>query len=441
MTSTAIVNARIFDGDTVLEATTVVLDGPTITAVGGAVPAGAIVLDAAGATLLPGLIDAHVHTTVESLRDALRFGVTTELEMMGHWTAEQRREVAESDDLADIRSAGMGISAPDGHPSELMGGPPPGGSDDAQTNAEASAGPDGSEPTDQHSDGHGGQHGFVMPSASTPEEAVAFVEELVASGSDYIKVMIEEGSVLASPGLPTMTNETLLAAVDAGHQHGMTVIAHALTLQATEQAIAAGVDGLAHLFIDRPHTTRIIEIIAESGAFVTPCLSLNSSIMGNTGQTLAEDPRVAGKLSPQWLPVLTSSFNTYPEGNFLDVLATVAALHAAGVDLLAGTDVSMPVPSLGGLAHGVSVHHELQLLVAAGLTPVQALRAATSTTARRFGLTDRGRIQPGARADLLLVDGDATTDITATLSIRDVWRRGVRSAAQPTTTDLKEHKS
>ena len=415
MTTTAITNARIFDGETVLKATTVLLSGQTITAVGDSIPAGATVIDATGATVLPGLIDAHVHTTVESLRDALRFGVTTELEMMGHWSEQERREIAESDDVADIRSAGMGISAPDGHPSELMGGPPP--------NTD-NAGDDQAGGAEAH-----GDHGFVMPSASTPQEAVAFVEQLVASGSDYIKVMIEEGSVLASPGLPMMTNETLVAAVDAGHQHGMTVIAHALTLQATAQAIAAGVDGLAHLFIDRPHTAQIIDTIASSGAFVTPCLSLNSSIMGNTGKALAEDPRVAARLSPQWLSVLSSSFNTYPEGSFDDVLATVAALQAAGVDVLAGTDVSMPVPSLGGLAHGVSVHHELQLLVAAGFTPTKALRAATATTARRFNLTDRGRIQAGARADLLLIDGDPTTDITTTLSIRGVWRRGVRAAA------------
>ena len=414
MTTTAITNARIFDGDTVLEATTVLLDGQTITAVGGPVPGDATVVDATGATLLPGLIDAHVHTTVESLRDALRFGVTTELEMMGHWTPEERRAVAEADDIADLRSAGMGISAPDGHPSELMGGPPP--SDEAGDDEQQ-----GSQPADAHGD----QHGFVMPSASTPQEAVAFVEQLVASGSDYIKVMIEDGTVLASPGLPMMTNQTLVAAVDAAHRHGMTVIAHALTLQAAEQAIAAGVDGLAHLFIDRPHTAQIIDAIASAGVFVTPCLSLNSSIMGGTGQAFARDPRVTGKLSPQWLRVLSASFNTYPEGNFDDVLATVAALHAAGVDILAGTDVSMPVPSLGGLAHGVSVHHEMALLAAAGLTPIQALRAATATPARRFGLTDRGRIQPGARADLLLVAGDPTTDITTTLNIRGVWRRGV----------------
>ena len=103
-------------------------------------------------------------------------------------------------------------------------------------------------------------------------------------------------------------------------------------------------------------------------------------------------------------------------------------LYKAGVDILVGTDVSQPVLSLGGLAHGASVHHELQLLVEAGFTPIEALRAATSVPARRFSLTDRGRIVTGARADLLLVDGDPTTNISDTLSIKAVWSRGLRLA-------------
>jgi imidazolonepropionase-like amidohydrolase len=100
------------------------------------------------------------------------------------------------------------------------------------------------------------------------------------------------------------------------------------------------------------------------------------------------------------------------------------------VAILAGTDVSEPLPQFGGLAHGASLHHELQLLVAAGLTPIEALRAATVTPAQQFGLTDRGRIAPGVRADLLLVDGDPTTSISDTLSIRAVWCRGVQLTTQ-----------
>ena len=91
--------------------------------------------------------------------------------------------------------------------------------------------------------------------------------------------------------------------------------------------------------------------------------------------------------------------------------------------------MSEPIPILGGLAHGASLHHELQLLAAAGLQPQDALRAATSTPARRFGLTDRGRIVPGALADLLLVDGDPLTSPADTLSIRSVCHRGAELAS------------
>ena len=129
-------------------------------------------------------------------------------------------------------------------------------------------------------------------------------------------------------------------------------------------------------------------------------------------------------MSEEWQDTLCSSFNAYPQGNFEDFLATVKALCKVGVDILVGTDASVPQPHLGGLAHGASVHYELQIFITAGFTPIEALRAATALPAQRFGLTDRGRIIPGARADLLLVDSDPTTNIANTLSISSIWRRG-----------------
>jgi imidazolonepropionase-like amidohydrolase len=91
------------------------------------------------------------------------------------------------------------------------------------------------------------------------------------------------------------------------------------------------------------------------------------------------------------------------------------------VPILVGTD--SPIP---GTTFGASVHGELALLVRDGLTPLQALAAATSTPARCFRLSDRGRVLTGMRADLLLVQGDPTTDILATRNIVAVWKRGVR---------------
>lgn len=98
-------------------------------------------------------------------------------------------------------------------------------------------------------------------------------------------------------------------------------------------------------------------------------------------------------------------------------------MFRAGVPVLAGTD------GTGGAGHptthGISYHGELALLVAAGLTPVQALTAATAAPADAFGLHDRGRVAAGLRADLLLVGGNPLTDITAVRDIAGLWRRGV----------------
>ncbi|OKP98665.1 amidohydrolase family protein [Paenibacillus sp. P46E] len=419
---TAITNARIFDGEKVIRATTVLIEGGQILSVGGEIPEHAAIIDAQGGTLLPGLIDAHVHTSVEGLRDALKFGVTTELEMMGGFTKSGREtQLKGFDDIADVRSAGMAVTPPGGHPDELM----PGDGeipDFVLKELEKMSEEDRNAMLAAHSHDHG-----EAPTVTSRDEALAFVGEQVSAGADYIKIMIEEGTVLAAPGLPVLSQDILRTAVEEAHRHHKIAIAHVLTADSARQAIEVGVEGLAHLFIDRPETTPdLVKLIAEADAFVTPCLVLNSSIIGHPATELAKDPRVSPKLSPEWIDTLNASFNTYPQGSMDDNYRNVMDLHRAGVDILVGTDVSVPVPSLGGLAHGVSVHHEMQLLVEAGFTPIEALQSATSKTARRFGLNDRGHIVTGARADLVLVDGDPTVTISDTLSIREVWQRGIR---------------
>jgi len=407
--NTVIINARVFDGERVIPSAPVVLQGDRILRLGGVIPEGAEIVDANGATLLPGLIDAHVHTDEAGLAMALRFGVTTELEMQGVNTRNDRQHVTHDDRLADVRSSGFGLTPPGGHPSELF-------PKDFKPGAKGGPGAARRPRIDP----------LVMPHVTTPEEAVAFVPRLVAAGSDYIKFMIDDGSIEGHPGIPMLDRATLEAGVAEARKYGMLTIAHTLTIESTRMAVEAGIQGLAHLFMDGPHTTEIVDLIAGSGVFVVPCVTLNASMMGITGDELADDPRVASRLDEKWERTLRSSFGHYPQGRIEDVLASIEALREAGVDLLVGTDVSQPMPFLGGMAHGASVHHEMQYLVRAGLTPCEALRAATSTSARRFGLLDRGRIAPGARADLLLVDGDPTRTISDTLSTRAVWRRGTR---------------
>ncbi|MGW6929846.1 amidohydrolase family protein [Lentzea sp. NPDC054927] len=405
MTATTITGAWVFDGEKTLGVTNVSIEDGKIVQIGREVPEGAEVVDGTGATLLPGLIDAHVHTSPEALALALRFGVTTELEMQGVNTRDRRAAISENDAVADVRSAGFGLTPPGGHPSELF---PPG------FNPGGEGGPAGAT----------GEPPF-QPDATSPQRAAASIPQLLAHGSDYVKFMIDDGSVEGHPGLPMIDQATLNAGVAEAKKYGALTVAHALTIDATRMAVEAGIDGLAHLFVE-PHHDEIIAMIKDAGLFVVPCAALNASLMGITGAELADDPRVSSRLDEDWDKTLRSSFNCYPQGDIEDVLTTIKVLSDAGVDVLVGTDASLPLPFLGGLAHGASVHHELQYLVRAGLTPEQTLRAATSTTARRFALSDRGRIAEGLRADLLLVDGDPTTTISDTLNTRAVWRRGAR---------------
>jgi imidazolonepropionase-like amidohydrolase len=145
---------------------------------------------------------------------------------------------------------------------------------------------------------HGHRFGIEAINATNPGEAIKFVAARIADGAEYIKIMIEEGTVLKAPGLPMLADDTLLTAVNEAHPHSKLAVVHALTAAATEQAIAAGIDGLTHVFLDQPHTPELTNAIASSGDFVNPCLVLNSSIMGHAPSAFASDHWVSSKLSP-----------------------------------------------------------------------------------------------------------------------------------------------
>ena len=163
--------------------------------------------------------------------------------------------------------------------------------------------------------------------------------------------------------------------------------------------------------------------IAAADVFVVPTLTVIDGLWG-TGAGAKALAREEG-----WRPYLDAVSRGMLDAGGIGLgadgpahaVASVGALHAAGVAILAGTDAANP-----GTAHGASLHQELRLLVAAGLSPVEALRAATALPAARFRLADRGRIAPGLVADLVFVAGDPTRDVTATAAITAVWRRGVR---------------
>lgn len=268
---------------------------------------------------------------------------------MGHWTPEQRKEVAESDDMADLRTAEFGLTAPGGHPSELHGprggkghgGPPPGAGS-------------GSKPPE-----HGHRHGFEAPNATNPEEAIKFVAARIADGAYYIKIMIEEGTVLKAPGLPMLTNDTLLTAVREAHSHGKTghrSHPHCRCYRASH----CSRHGRPRARLPRPAShTRPHHHHRQLRHLRNPVSG--PQLFHHGARSLRLRLRRPGikQAKPRLDVHIILQLQCFPEGNFPCVLATVAALHKAGVDILVGTDASVPQPHLGGLTHGASVHHEM----------------------------------------------------------------------------------
>jgi imidazolonepropionase-like amidohydrolase len=417
--ATLIRGARVFDGQQPSEPTSVLLAGGTIAAVGpgaGTAP-GAAVVDGRGATLLPGLIDAHAHADdARALGQALAFGITTELDMFSTpaLAAAQRSLAARRDDVADIRTAGYGATAP-GSPL---------------------------------------QHIFPgLPAVAGPADAAAFVAARAAEGCDYLKVYLEDP---AWHGGGALSAGTVRALVAAAHAAGLLAIAHADSAAMAAMFIQAGGDALAHVLGGLDLTPAFVAGLRRRPAFVVATLRV-SAVISDTHASeieadhhaLATHPHLAPLLDPPTRALLTrpgllaqarqrgASARAAGRLDYDAALASVSALHQAGIAVLAGTDTNYrgtqhPDTLLAACTgHGITLHHELALLVRAGLSPAQALAAATSAPARCFGLTDRGRIAPGLRADLLLVDGDPCTDITATRNIIAVWRGGTRLHHQP----------
>ena len=354
----ALTNVRVFDGHELRGPTTVVIEGGIL----GNDSAGARIIDAGGTTLLPGLIDAHVHLLEERhLQQLAAFGVTTALDM-GAWPPSMVDALRNRTGMADIRSAGIPATTAGSAHSHLPG-----------------------YPAGEMVDG--------------PAGAARFVADRIAEGADYIKLIAD---------IPGPDQETLDALVATSHHRGKRVVAHAVSTAALDMALQAGVDMITHVPLDRRLTESTAARILAQKCVSIPTLTMMKGIADRSAAAAASQAKgvAAGP-------------------NYQAARDSVAELHRAGVPILAGTDANAGPGIPFSPRHGESLHEELELLIEAGLSTVEALRAATVLPAQYFGLHDRGVIEPGRRADLVLIDGDPIADIRATRLIRRVWCGGV----------------
>lgn len=387
--ATLIRNVRLFDGERLVPKRDVLFFHRKIVKVGKeiVVPEDAEVVEGNGKTLLPGFIDAHVHIWAEQhLKQSMIFGVTTVVDMfMSADLMKQIKKIqssGEANDMASLISPGILATAPGGH---------------------------------------GTQYGLDIPTLSKPEEAEAFVNARIAEGSDFIKIIWERGS--GSKKIPTLTKETIKALIDAAHRRHKLAIVHISTLQDAMDVMDAGADGLAHLYLKGGLDPQFGKMAAEKGTFVIPTFCVLESIAGITEPGgLIEDTSLSPYITPTDVMMLKQTFpHNTGKASYQTAEKALRQLKSEKVPILAGTDAPNP-----GTTYGASLHRELELLVQAGLSPIEALTSATSITADMFRLKDRGRIKPGLAADLVLVEGDPTREIKATRNIAAVWKNGVK---------------
>ena len=245
-----------------------------------------------------------------------------------------------------------------------------------------------------------GQRGLI----GGPGDAERFVADRIAEGSDYIKIVV--GSPFADHDQATID-----ALVAAAHEQGKLVVAHASSVEAVRKAQLAGADIPTHAPLDEVLDAAAAAAVAAAGRVVVPTLTMMASIVAN--------------LAP-------------PGADYANARGSVAALYRAGVPVLAGTDANDSPGTPSRVPHGESLHRELELLVEAGLSTLDALLAATALPARYFGLPDRGTIEPGKRADLVLIDGDPLADIHATRSISRIWCGGREVAVTAIADDTRK---
>ncbi|KAJ5564036.1 hypothetical protein N7513_000278 [Penicillium frequentans] len=344
-TISAIMNARVFEGERFSDPATVNIDGELI---GSSDVIASRTFDAKGTFLLPGLIDSHIHMMgPDDLATMAQYGVTTALDM-ATWPIERLNSFRNQKGVTNIRACGIPACGPGSAHSKIPSMP-----------AEAVV--------------------------ASPAEGKQFVLSRIAEGADYIKVIAD---------LPGLSQETMDVIVAIALQHEKLVVAHAATTIATRMAQSAGVDIVTHTPVDGVMTRDEIAQMVDSQRVSVPTLVMMKGACERRG------------------------------AEYGNCRKTVAALHEAGVLVLAGTDANRAPGVPMQVAHGVSLHEELELLVECGLSTAEVLRSATSLPARVFGLKDRGRIESGLRADLVLVADNPLENITATRKILKVWVGG-----------------
>jgi len=377
----ALTNVTVFEGARVLvgdggviENAILVVDDDRLVAIGAAgsveVPAGAARVDLSGRTVMPAIIDTHVHLRetrdelVEDLQRKAYYGVGVVLSL-GRGSSDMAFQVRDEviPNAARYRTVGRGITAPEPGRTEIP---------------------------------------FWI---STEEEARTAVQELAPRNVDMVKIWVDD----RNGQFEKLTPELYGAVIDEAHQQGLRVTAHVYTLEDAKGLLRAGLDAFAHGIRDMDVDDEVVELFAERPTVVLVPNLPNPGVATDLNW-------LSGTIPPDELQQMQERSVDRPAAQeaFGIQARNLARLSAEGVTIGFGTD--------GGA--GWSPHAEMEDMVRAGMTPADVIVAATRNSADLLALDDLGTLEAGKSADFVVLEANPLDDITNTRRIVDVYLRG-----------------
>ena len=393
---------NLFDGvgTTLQPQMTVVVEGNKITAIqkGYTNPSGQDkIVDMKSKTVLPGLIDMHVHLESQTRRGGAIDGFTSNPADVAYRAAQYAKTtlLAGFTTVRDLGGSGVNVSLRNAINAGLVDGPRvlTVGKSIATTGGHA-------DPTNGYRKDLMGDPGPEDGVINGPEDARKAVRQRYKDGSDLIKITAT-GGVLSNAkdgSGPQFTEEEVKAVVDAAKDYGFAVAAHAHGAEGMKRAIRAGVQTIEHgtLMDDEA-----IELFKKYGTYYVPTII--------AGKTAADSARHFGYYPPLVVPKALAIGSK--------IQATFGKAYKAGVKIAFGTDA-------GVFIHGYNAK-EFEYMVEAGMPPVEAIKAALMTNAKLLGMeTQIGSIETGKFADLIAVDENPIQNIKTLQAVKFVMKNG-----------------